>query len=807
MPQCARIAFLLFPLFVSNLPSQDLYEETAFREIELKFAQPNYWQLLLQNYASKTYIKADLVFMGKTYKNVGVRFRGNSSYKAIGTSQKKPFRISMDQYVPGQRLLGYKSIKLNNSYRDPTYTREVLSYWVYRKFMPASKANFMTLKINGQSWGVYINVQSVNKDMVAEWFRGNSGNRYKAERANNTVSRDAPALVWLGSQSLPYQSAYQLKTSQPVQPWVDLIQVCKVLNLSGNKLSTDLPKVLDLDETLRYLVGMNLLPSVDSYLGQAAHNYYLYQDPFHSRMSILPWDFNASFGGNNWLTVPQKQKLDPYYFANRTGRPLLNKVLQVPALKERYLAFYRRCLAEIYRWDVLGAKITQYQKLVEAELKKDGKKLYSMAQFKDNVTKDVLIRYSGFRFAWIPGLKPMIQTRRTFLLAHPDLKKVSPPLSLVDHKPLQPTAQENVLVRAKLKVPNPGTTCRIRFRTRGVFGFAPMFDDGKHGDAAPGDGLYAGKIPPHPWGSRVEYYIEAQSTKGPISFAPAFGSHNTQGYRVARPNGSGPIWINEFLAKNKKGIKDEKGQREDWIELYNSSPKSIDLSGFWLSDDLNTPKKWAFPQGTKIPAKGFLLVFADNDLQDGPLHSNFKLSGGGEEVALFAKDGSTLLDFFAFGAQQNDISTARLKDGGLIWVTRLETSPKTTNSVGVCGVRRFHRLDAIGHPLELTLAGSPKIGTKISLNFQGGPVSRPGILLLGAAGTHLGVLPGGNVLLVLPPFVGTLPLLYDSTGGLSVAISLPSDPALVGISAYLQAFGLPITGLSAGNALEMRFCK
>ncbi len=798
---------LLLPLFASSLQAQDLYEETAFREIELKFAQPNYWQLLLQNYASKTYIKADLVFMGKTYKNVGVRFRGNSSYKAIGNSKKKPFRISMDEYVSGQRLLGYKSLKLNNSYRDPTYTREVLSYWVYRKFMPASKANYMKLKINGQSWGVYINVQSVNKDMVAEWFHGNGGNRYKAERANNTVSKDAPALIWLGSQSLPYQSAYQLKTSKPVQPWVDLIQVCKVLNLSGNKLSSDLPKVLDLDESLRYLMGMNLLPSIDSYLGQAAHNYYLYQDPHHARMSILPWDFNASFGGNNWLTVTQKQKLDPYYFSNLTGRPLLNKVLQVPAFKERYLAYYRRALTDIYRWDVLGAKIAQYQKLVDPELRKDTKKLYSMTQFKDNVTKDVRIQYQGFRFAWIPGLRPMVQTRRAFLLAHPDIKKAAPILSLVDRKPIQPTAQESVLVRAKIQIPSTGTKLRLRYRDRGVFASASMFDDGKHGDGGAGDGLYAGRIPAQPWGSKIQYYVEAQSPSGPLSFAPAFGSHQTLGYRVSRPSGAGPIWINEVLAKNKKGIKDEKGQREDWIELYNSSSQSVDISGFWLSDDLKTSKKWAIPKGTKISPKGYLLVFADNDLKDGPLHANFKLSGGGEEVALFKADGSTLLDFIAFGAQQDDVSTARLADGGPTWVTRLETSPKGKNGVGVCGARRYNRLDAIGHPLSLGLTGLPKIGAKISLDFQGGPASRPGVLLIGAVGTHLRVLPGGNVLLVLPPFVGTLPLVFDASGGLKAAMTLPLDPGLVGISAYLQAFGLPAGGLSAGNALEMRFCK
>ena len=84
--------------------AQDLYDEATIRTFELTFPQSNWWQLLTQNYASKTYIKADLKVDGITYADVGVRYRGNSSYNAVA-GPKKPFKIAMDAFTPDRKLL------------------------------------------------------------------------------------------------------------------------------------------------------------------------------------------------------------------------------------------------------------------------------------------------------------------------------------------------------------------------------------------------------------------------------------------------------------------------------------------------------------------------------------------------------------------------------------------------------------------------------------------------------------------------------------------------------------------------------
>ena len=105
-----------------------------------------------------------------------------------------------------------------------------------------------------------------------------------------------------------------------------------------------------------------------------------------------------------------------------------------------------------------------------------------------------------------------------------------------------------------------------------------------------------------------------------------------------------PVVINEFIASNNAGSTDPQGEYEDWIELHNLGETPIDVGGFYLTDDLDEPTKWQIPTGTVIEAMGYVLIWADNDLEDGGLHAAFSLSATGEDLALFDSDGTTLLD-------------------------------------------------------------------------------------------------------------------------------------------------------------------
>ncbi len=127
-----------------------------------------------------------------------------------------------------------------------------------------------------------------------------------------------------------------------------------------------------------------------------------------------------------------------------------------------------------------------------------------------------------------------------------------------------------------------------------------------------------------------------------------------------------PLRINEVLAANAASVKDPQGEYDDWIELYNAGERPISCAGMYLTDDPANPAKWQIPAGNPalvtIPANSYLVIWADGDTTSPGLHANFSLSADGDEVALYDKDGVTLIDYVAFDEQQADISYGRSID-------------------------------------------------------------------------------------------------------------------------------------------------
>ena len=766
----------------------DLYDVDTVRTLELTFSQSNWWQQLTNNYSSKTYIKAELKVDSITYKDVGVRFRGNSSYKAIGGSQKKPFKISMDAFVPGQDLYGYDTVNLNNGFRDPTNTREVISCEFYRRFMPCMQCNYLNLVINGLSWGPYINVQQINKDLLEAWFRDEDGNRYRGERRAGSPSKNT-GLIWLGSSQQPYTLAYELKNTTPVNPWTDLIGLCNVLNNTpAARLPAELPKVLDLDNTLRYLAGINVLPAIDSYIGNAPHNFYLYNDGYHSRFSILPWDLNATFGGNAWLTVQQKINLSPFYYATRTDRPLLRNLLAQGPWRARYLAHMRTMVSGGYDWATFGARVAKHQALIGPALQKDSKKLYTMALFSSNVIQDVRLLINN-RYQTIPGLKPFIEGRRTYLLNHPDMKQPAPVLSDLKPTPARPTSIDKVWITARISGVTTLGPVTLFHRHKGPFVETPMFDDGNHGDGKAGDGIFGAAVPPMPAFVHVEYFVTAESAPslgGAMTVRPATGSLRPETYRVWVPAGSHPVKISEFVARNTSGIRDERGEREDWIEILNTGTTPFDLGGCYLTDDVTDPTRWTFPSGQVLKPGKLLIVWADNEPGDGPLHATFKLSGSGEEIALFDRDGKTPLDAVAFGPQQDDVSTGRVPGFSGVWVTFPAPTPWAENRPAPCGHLTYGGL-RLGAAFDLVPRDTPRIGGVVSYAVEKAPPSTAGLLAISPAPFE-GEVGALGTLLLNPTALVLLGFITDASGTATQRLSIPGAPALIGAVFYLQAF-------------------
>ena len=170
------------------------------------------------------------------------------------------------------------------------------------------------------------------------------------------------------------------------------------------------------------------------------------------------------------------------------------------------------------------------------------------------------------------------------------------------------------------------------------------------------------------------------------------------------PNNAAPpplnVKINEFMASNTGTIRDPAtGHYEDWFELYNGGTNQIDLTGYTLTDSLTNTTKFVIPPGTLIPPGGFLMVWADETTEantpGGDLHVNFKLSLQGEELGLFALDGS-VVDAFAFEPQTNNISMGRFPDGAEPPFLSMETPTPGEPNV-LAGANRPPTISPIGN--------------------------------------------------------------------------------------------------------------
>jgi hypothetical protein len=152
------------------------------------------------------------------------------------------------------------------------------------------------------------------------------------------------------------------------------------------------------------------------------------------------------------------------------------------------------------------------------------------------------------------------------------------------------------------------------------------------------------------------------------------------------------VVVNEWLASNLATLPDASdGQYDDWIELYNPATNAVDLSGWFLTDDLSRPAQWRIPNGTSIAPKGFLLVWADGQTNDNgfdaDLHAGFKLDRGGDAIGL-ADPVGRLVDGVGFGAQAADISQGRFPDGAALpFVFMSSPTPRAPNQwVGLTGI-------------------------------------------------------------------------------------------------------------------------
>ena len=328
----------------------------------------------------------------------------------------------------------------------------------------------------------------------------------------------------------------------------------------------------------------------------------------------------------------------------------------MPAFKQRYLAHIRTILSDLLNDDTVNKLITEYDDLIRASVFEDPKKLTTNTAYTNEINV----------------LKNFVKNRRVNLLANIEVKAASPQIENVNYivngqAYASVTSKDQVVVQTAINY-EPGihqVWLHYGIGINSIFQKIEMHDDGKEGDIAAGDQTWSVRLPSFLPGTLVKFYIEAIGNDPVKSrrYYPAGAEHHLMIFSV-EPEVllEKKVVINEFMASNSATVKDEAGEYEDWIELFNPTTEDADLSGYFITDNPANLTKFKLPIGTILKSGEYMIIWADEDQEQGPLHVNFKLAAGGETILLLNTQ-QVIVDHVVFGQQTENKSSARKPNG------------------------------------------------------------------------------------------------------------------------------------------------
>lgn len=267
--------------------------------------------------APKVYVPGSFRY-GDTYLGqVGVRLKGNLS---LTTLDKKPsFKVKFNKYVKGGRFLELKKLTLHSMHQDPTMVREWLGYRLFRQLgVPASRTGYAQLTVNGEDYGLYLNVETPDDKMLARLFSNARGNLYEGEHGDD-INRETDR--WEQDEG-------------KVTDRKDLEKLRLQCKQSPESLFFGPNAVLATPQVVSYLVGEAYLGHFDGYW--VRHNFFVYHEPTLERWYWLPWSLDQA-----WMS-----RVDPFGGKGFIRETCFEQPLCLRAYVERSLALVRMLQAD-----------------------------------------------------------------------------------------------------------------------------------------------------------------------------------------------------------------------------------------------------------------------------------------------------------------------------------------------------------------------------------------------------------------------------------------------------------------------------
>ncbi len=613
-------------------------------------------------------------------EDIGFRLRGNTSRD----SQKKSFKISFNTFVSGREFYDVDKLNLNGEHNDPSIIRSKLCWDFYQKIgMTASRACHAALYMNDEYYGLYVSVEHYDDEFLDNHYSDPSGNLWKCLwPADLTYKGESP------SSYHPYAGdtrPYELTTNEEQYDYSQLARLIRIINKTSTQaFAESLEAVLCVPEVLKYFAADVLLGSWDDYWS-LMNNYYLYYEPGLNRFHWIPYDYDNTFG-IDWSGIEWAQA-DPYDFPlyNSGSRPLATRLMANQSYRNLYthfLEFYNDC---VFQWSLWESDVYALRDMIAPWAQMDDYRTRDYGFDDDGGLEDFLNSYDLANYSdrhVTQSIKTFVINRNASLSGQLSYTPMLPMIYDVSYSPSEPGPGDSITICASV-FDHEGLALvqlSLDYEDQSPFFFPMVFSPVPGTQRVEETDRYMGTIAAAAAGKEVSFYVDAFDNSGHNSVYPRSGSITIRSTVFNIRN----LKLNEFMADNDNGIHDETGDNDDWFELYNAGDVDVNLGGMYLTDNLTDPDKWQVPD-TSIAARGFLLFWADEEEEEGPLHTNFKLSKGGEELGLFDDDGVTLIDSVTFGEQETDVSYGRSPDGADVWHLFEQSTPGEKNVLWVRG--------------------------------------------------------------------------------------------------------------------------
>ena len=647
---------LIFLGFLFGDESWKVYDDSQMAIIEITVDPENLiW--IYENVESDSFHLATIHFQNgyidEIIDSVGFRLRGNTSRNA----QKKSFKLDFNHFISGRDFYDVEKINLNGEHNDPSIVRSKLCWDFYQEIgVPSTRASHAKVFINGEYYGLYISIEHIDDTFLKRNYEDDSGNLWKCIwPADLTYRGDNPEDYY------PYYDdtrPYELKTNKEEYDYSKLARLIRIIN----QVPDSLELVLSIKETLQYFAVNILTGSWDDYRF-LRNNFYLYHNPSDDLIHWIPYDYDNSFSVD-WFDIDWSS-INPYDYAviDGDGRPLTDYLFSHVRYKNlftHFLEFYINTSFNNSEWDnqldswhnasMAAAQDDEWRTLDYGFNMSDFNSSYGY-NYQNQHIKQGIKRFISDRVSSLndqlyysgedPFIYEVIPSHQSMLLNDTFSISVSA---------FGPVGIDNIIFHYRINS-NDWETFQLSY--------SPIENSKKVEE----QDRWFGTVVMETEGE-IDWYLTAIKN-GQVERYPIEGYKSLT---IVNPNDLSDIQINELLAINDLTLGDDYGEFDDWIELINHGETPVELDGYYLTDNQNQLTKWPFPfTNITIEPDSFLIIWCDNDDEQGDLHTNFKLSSGGEFLAIVSPDGITILDSLTFPEQDADISYGRVVEELSLW--------------------------------------------------------------------------------------------------------------------------------------------